>query len=83
MFWNIKPCKSTDVSGEYVTGSRAFLAGFSPGLLFDPEAGGDLYPPASPQMSVDFHQKLRHYIAEDATLHHHRCENLKPDKIFQ
>jgi hypothetical protein len=34
----------------------------------------------SPETSVDFQWTTLRYIAEDITLHNHRCENLKSYK---
>jgi hypothetical protein len=35
----------------------------------------------SSETSVDLHWITRRYIPEDSTLHNHRCENLKSDKM--
>jgi hypothetical protein len=35
----------------------------------------------SSETSVDFHQKIWHYIPEDGKFHGHRCDNLKSDLI--
>jgi hypothetical protein len=36
----------------------------------------------SSETSVDFHRTTQRYISEDTTLHNHRCENLKSNKLL-
>lgn len=47
-------------------------ADFSLCLLFDPEAGGNMF-----LRNMDFHQTVRHYTPKDRILHKHSCENLR------
>jgi hypothetical protein len=35
------------------------------------------------ETSVNTQRTTRRYIPEDGTLHNHRCENIKPYKIFR
>jgi hypothetical protein len=65
----------------YAVLASFFIAGFSLGLLFDPEIGGSIFL----RHVGGFLPITRRYIPEDTTIHSHLWENSKSnmDRVFE